>query len=306
MSHVTLAASPMTGCVVMSTEPVREYRKLGPLPHRFGPTDPRWLDAEPEWSAIERTLDGVAPQLAAIVYEPVLQAAGGMRLHSPDLLRRLRRWATDRQVYLIADEIAAGMGRVGAMLASHLVPGAREGGPGGALPDLVVVSKGLTGGFLPLAAVLATESLYQLFDGDWADRRAFLHSSTYAGHPLAIAAALGALDVYATEGVLDNVAKMGGLLASEMQRLAKNNPAVADWRALGLVGAVDLQHPSGQALDPGARTGYRIFRESIRRGALLRPLGDTMYLFPPLNTPATDLLEMVRILDESIAAVLPG
>lgn len=279
--------------------------KLGPLPYRTGPTDPRWLDAQPEWDDLERALAPLAPELAAIVYEPILQAAGGMRFYSPDLLRRLRRWANEHGVYLIADEIAAGLGRLGVMLASHLAPGVDDAGDPH-LPDLAVLSKGLTGGFMPLAAVLATESIYRLFDGDWADRRAFLHSSTYAGHALAIAAGLGALDAYSTEDVLTSVADMGQLLAADMQGLAKTNRAVAAWRAFGLVGAVDLRQPSGAPLDPGARTGYRVFREAVRRGALLRPLGDTLYVFPPLNVARTDLQAMTRILADSIAAVLPG
>lgn len=276
--------------------------KLGPLPDRTGPGDPRWLDAQPEWDGIERALDALAPELAAIVYEPLLQAAGGMRFYSPDLLRRLRSWATEHGVYLIADEIAAGMGRLGAMLASHLVPGACDAGQ---LPDLAVLSKGLTGGFMPLAAVLATEDIYRLFDGDWTERRAFLHSSTYAGHALAVAAGLGALDAYATEDVLANVSDMSGLLAAEMQRLAATRPAVGAWRAFGLVGAVDLRQPNGAALDPATRTGYRVYREAVRRGALLRPLGDTMYVFPPLNVSRADLQAMTRILEDSILAVLP-
>src|SRR6185369_13185892 len=123
--------------------------KIRDLPHRLGPEDPRWLTADDEWPAIEAQLAPLAPTLAAIIYEPVLQAAGGMRLYSPALLPRLKTWSRAHGVYLIADEIAAGMVRLGAMLASHLAPAP-------ALPDFAVVSKGLTAGFLPLSAVLTT------------------------------------------------------------------------------------------------------------------------------------------------------
>jgi adenosylmethionine---8-amino-7-oxononanoate aminotransferase len=173
-------------------------QKLGPLPYRSGPGDRRWLDPDPEWTAIEAALAPQADQLAAIVYEPVLQGAGGMQLYSPALLPRLAAWARSHGVYLIADEIAAGLGRLGAMLASHLAPGPLAD----TLPDLVVLSKGLTGGFLPLSAVLATGELYRHFDADYLERTAFLHSNTYTGNALGVAVALAALDVYAEEDVL--------------------------------------------------------------------------------------------------------
>ncbi len=276
--------------------------RLSPLPYRLGPHDPRWLDPEPEWSELAARLDALAPTLAGVVYEPVLQAAGGMRLLSPALFARLAAWARTRQVYLIADEIAAGMGRVGAALATHLAaPGAD---PTPVLPDFVVLSKGLTAGFLPLSAVLTTDAIYDLFDADYFDRRAFLHSNTYTGNALAVAAALATLAVYAEEDILGQVGARAGLLHEAMRALVERRPFLANLRSIGLVAAVDLQAPGGGPLDPRARTGYRIYAEALRRGALLRPLGDTMYLFPPLVTAPEDLRDMVRILGESVDAVL--
>jgi adenosylmethionine-8-amino-7-oxononanoate aminotransferase len=201
-------------------------------------------------------------------------------------------------VLLIADEIAAGMGRVGAMLASHLAPGGTE-----ALPDFAVVSKGLTGGFLPLSAVLTTDEIYALFDGD-SPRRAFLHSNTWTGNALGVAAALASLDVYADEEILSTVAARGALLRDELAALVMKRPFLRGLRALGMVGAIDLVRPDGQSLDPSLRTGKRVYREAVTRGALLRPLGDTMYLFPPLTTAPDDLRAMITILGESIDAVL--
>src|SRR3569623_521586 len=125
--------------------------KLGPLPLRSGPDDPRWLDTAAEWPAIEAVLAPLADTRAAIIYEPVLQAAGGMRLYSPALLGSLRAWADAHGVYLIADEIAAGMGRVGTMLASHQAPNPGKENGAGVLPDFALLSKGLTGGYLPLS-----------------------------------------------------------------------------------------------------------------------------------------------------------
>jgi adenosylmethionine-8-amino-7-oxononanoate aminotransferase len=280
--------------------------KLAPLPYRGGPADPRWLDPEPEWSQLEAALAPLAGTLAAIVYEPVLQGAGGMRLYSPALLARLAAWARAHDVYLIADEIAAGMGRLGAMLATHLAaaPARLSDVLPDVLPDMAVLSKGLTGGFLPLSAVLTTDAVYRLFDADYLERKAFLHSNTYTGHALAVAVALAALDAYADEDVLGQVARNGAVLHGLMAELVARRPDLTNLRAAGMMAAVDMAGPGGQPLDPRRRTGFAVHGHALRRGALLRPLGDTVYLFPPLNTPPEDLAAMVDILADSTRAVL--
>jgi adenosylmethionine-8-amino-7-oxononanoate aminotransferase len=258
--------------------------RLTQVPWRNGPEDPAWMDASAEWPALERQLASQADTLAAIIYEPVLQGAGGKRPVSPDLLARLRRWTDAHGVLLIADEIAAGLGRCGAMLASHL---------GGTLPDIAVLSKGLTGGSLPLCAVLATQRLYDTFLGTWASRRAFLHSHTYSGNALACAAANAALRVLVDENLCQRADALGRRLRAHLGV----RPGRTAARGIGLVAAVDLV-----GRDPAARTGWRVYQEAVRRGCLLRPLGDTLYLFPPLNTAWEDLEQMAAILDDAIAA----
>jgi adenosylmethionine-8-amino-7-oxononanoate aminotransferase len=270
--------------------------KLRGLPYRSGPGDPRWLDASPEWPALERALDEQAGELAAVVYEPVLQAAGGMRLYSPDLLRRLRAWADARGVFLIADEIAAGMGRCGAMLASHLVPRA--------LPDFAVMSKGLTAGFLPLSAVLTTDAIYRLFDADYVEGRAFLHSNTYTGNALGVAVANAVLDVFADDDILARVAAVGPRLRAALSEIAGSRRCLTNVRGCGMVAAADLRARDGGTLDPARRTGYRVYREAVQRGALLRPLGDTLYLFPPLTVTDEEIAEMAGILADSVDVVV--
>jgi adenosylmethionine-8-amino-7-oxononanoate aminotransferase len=278
--------------------------KLAGLPYRTGPEDARWLDAGAEWPALERALDAEAATLAAVVYEPVLQAAGEMRLYSPDLLRRLRRWADARGVYLIADEIAAGMGRLGAMLASHLAEGPGRVS-GAALPDFATLSKGLTGGVLPLSAVLTTDAVAALFEADWAEGRAFLHSNTYTGNALGVAVANAVLDVFASEDILGRVASDGPALRAALRELVARRPdlPLAGARGCGMMAAVDLRGAGAAPLDPGRRTGYRVYREAVRRGVLLRPIGDTMYLFPPLTVEGADVHVMVTVLEESVSAV---
>jgi adenosylmethionine---8-amino-7-oxononanoate aminotransferase len=251
------------------------------------------MDASPEWPAIQAQLDAEADTLAAIVYEPVLQGAGGMLLYSPDLLRRLRTWADAHGVLLIADEIASGMGRCGAMLASHLAGL-------DVLPDLAVLSKGLTGGFLPLATVLTTDALYDTFLAEWRERRAFLHSNTYAGNALAVAVAIAALDVYAREDILSHVARTGPLLRQNLGDLALKYRSFSNVRGIGMMAATDLRRPDGGALDPAARTGWQVFRRAVNGGALLRPLGDTSYLFPPLNTTSAEIGRLVGVLGHAV------
>jgi adenosylmethionine---8-amino-7-oxononanoate aminotransferase len=278
--------------------------KLAGLPYRAGPEDARWLDAGAEWPALERALDAEAATLAAVVYEPVLQAAGEMRLYSPDLLRRLRRWADARGVYLIADEIAAGMGRLGAMLASHLAEGPGRAS-GAALPDFATLSKGLTGGVLPLSAVLTTDAVAALFEADWAEGRAFLHSNTYTGNALGVAVGNAVLDVFARQDILGRVADVGPELRRSLAALAARRPdlGLRDVRGCGMMAAGDLRRVDGTPFEAARRTGYRVYREAVARGVLLRPIGDTMYLFPPLTVERADVGEMVSVLEASLAVV---
>jgi adenosylmethionine-8-amino-7-oxononanoate aminotransferase len=302
--HGETIATLSVGDVPVYAQPYRglmfPVEKVQAVPYRSGPEDPRWQDASEEWPAIEAQLRPLARELAAIVYEPVLQAAGGMRVYSPDLLRRLRAFTDHHGIYLIADEIAAGMGRCGAMLASHLAAPFDS-----ALPDFAVLSKGLTGGFLPLSAVLTTDAIRQLFDGQPGDGRAFLHSNTYTGNALGVAVALAALEVYEEERILDQVAATGPALRAAVAALAARRPDLRHPRGCGMVAAIDLTDVAGNPRDPRARTGYQVCREAMRRGALLRPLGDTLYLFPPLTATPAEIEELAGILGESVDAVVP-
>jgi adenosylmethionine-8-amino-7-oxononanoate aminotransferase len=272
-------------------------QRLDAVPWRSGPEDPLWLDASAEWPALEAALEAEAGTLAAIVYEPVLQGAAGMRPVSPDLLVRLRRWADAHGVLLIADEIASGLYRCGGALASHLAPG--DGAP-----DLVVLSKGLTGGWLPLATVLAPSRIYAAFLAEWHAGKAFLHSNTYAGNPLACAIALAVLDVYADEAMADHVALSGPRLRADLRTIAATRPHLRHVRGVGQVAAVDLRQPDGTPFPRLARTGWEVYRAGLARGILLRPLGDTVYLFPPLNAPQHELDAMLGLLADSVDAVM--
>lgn len=222
--------------------------------------------------ALARLLDQHRGEICALILEPRVQCAGGMRMHDPAYLRRVRDLCDAHGIFLIADEIAVGFGRTGPMFASE---------DSGVMPDLLCLSKGLTGGALPLAAVLTTQTLYDGFLDDSRDR-AFLHSHSYTGNPLACAAALASLDIFASDDVLarnrDTSAKMRRLAAE-----VGTHRHVADVRQAGMILAFELTRDGDKRtpFDPALRIGLRAYRAALSRGVLLRPLGDVLYWMPP-------------------------
>src|SRR5690606_29045728 len=228
--------------------------------------------AEEAADALAHLLDEHAGEICALVLEPLVQCAGGMRMHHPAYLRRARELCDVHGIFLIADEIAVGFGRTGTMFACEQA---------GIQPDLMCLSKGLTGGFLPLAAVLATQALYDGFLDD-SRERAFLHSHSYTGNPLACAAGLASLEIFASDDVLAR----NRATAARMAKLARDIAGmahVADARQTGMILAFELA-PDGQRgaqFDPARRVGLRAYRTALERGVLLRPLGDVLYWMPP-------------------------
>ncbi len=250
--------------------------------------------AEDAADALAHLLDEHAGEICALVLEPLVQCAGGMRMHHPAYLRRARELCDVHGIFLIADEIAVGFGRTGTMFACEQAPG------GGIQPDLLCLSKGLTGGFLPLAAVLATQAIYDGFLDD-ARERAFLHSHSYTGNPLACAAALASLDIFAADDVLARnratAAAMAGL-AAPIGALAH----VAQLRQTGMILAFELARDGDPARPFPAerRTGLRAYRAALERGVLLRPLGDVLYWMPPYCIDG----EQLALLAEVTAAAI--
>jgi adenosylmethionine-8-amino-7-oxononanoate aminotransferase len=228
--------------------------------------------AEDAADAVARLFDEHPGEIAALVLEPLLQCAGGMRMHDPVYLRRVRELCDVHGVLLIADEIATGFGRTGTMFACEQA---------GVAPDLLCLSKGLTGGFLPLSAVLATQEIYEGFLDESRDR-AFLHSHSYTGNPLACAAALASLRIFESDDVLAR----NRATAARMRELAAplaQHPHVADVRQTGMVVAFELTRNGDKTtpFDPARRVGLRAYRAALQRGVVLRPLGDVLYWMPP-------------------------
>ena len=235
-------------------------------------------------------------EICAVILEPRLQCAGGMRMHDPAYLRRVRELCDANGVFLVADEIATGFGRTGTMFACEQA---------GIAPDLLCLSKGLTGGFLPLAAVLATQSIYDGFLDD-SRERAFLHSHSYTGNPLACAAALASLDIFASDEVLVRNRATATRMAQLAAPLAGHRH-VADVRQAGMVVAFELTRDGGRGtpFDPASRVGLRAYRAALERGVLLRPLGDVLYWMPPycIDEAQLQLLASVtaEVIDEATA-----
>lgn len=250
---------------------------FAPSPDAFGAADAaaRERRALAAADALAELLAAHAETVCALILEPLVQCAGGMRMHHPAYLRRARELCDAHGIFLIADEIAVGFGRTGTLFACEQA---------GIQPDLLCLSKGLTGGFVPLCAVLATQAIYDGFLDD-SRERAFLHSHSYSGNPLACAAALASLDVFENDAVIERnrgtAARMAGLAAPFAA-----HPRVAEVRQTGMILAIEL-HPEpedredGHAVEIAGRRGLRMYRAALDHGVLLRPLGDVLYWMPP-------------------------
>ena len=247
---------------------------FAPSPDAYLAGDGRDAEAAAEEAAdaLARLFDEHPGEICALVLEPLVQCAGGMRMYHPAYLKRARELCDVHGVFLIADEIAVGFGRTGTMFAFEQA---------GVMPDLMCLSKGLTGGFLPLAAVLATQQIYDGFL-DESRERAFLHSHSYTGNPLACAAALATLDIFESDDVLARNRATAARMA-ELAAPFASHPHVADMRQTGMILAIELAENGDRRtpFDPARRIGLHAYRAAVERGVLLRPLGDVLYWMPP-------------------------
>jgi adenosylmethionine---8-amino-7-oxononanoate aminotransferase len=244
--------------------------------------------AEPgDIADLERVLSSHEEQIAALIIEPLVQGAAGMLVHPPGYLRAARELCDRFGVLMICDEVATGFGRTGTMFACDQED---------VSPDLLCLAKGLTGGYLPLAATLSTERIYEGFLGAPEDQRTFFHGHTYTGNPLACAAAIASLAAFEQERTLERLQPKIELLAELLAGVAAM-PEVAEVRRRGFMVGVDLgEH------DPTLRMGHRVALEARRRGAIIRPLGDVVVLMPPLSISETELRGLVEVTAESIEA----
>jgi adenosylmethionine-8-amino-7-oxononanoate aminotransferase len=218
-------------------------------------------------------LQNHADSVSAVIVEPLVQCAAGMRMYDPAYLTGLRALCDEFDVHLIADEIAVGFGRTGTLFACEQA---------GVTPDFLCLSKGLTGGFLPLSAVLTTAPVYAAFYAEYTSGKAFLHSHSYTGNPLACRAALATLEIFSSEPVLERNRALARRLGERLAPFA-DHPNVAEVRQTGMIAAVELvrDKASRSAFPAAERRGLRAYLHALEHGVLLRPLGNVIYFMPP-------------------------
>jgi adenosylmethionine-8-amino-7-oxononanoate aminotransferase len=238
---------------------------------------------------MERLLAEHEGEVAAVIVEPLVQGAAGMLVHPEGYLRDVRSLCDEHGVFLICDEVATGFGRTGRMFACE-----HEG----VSPDFMCVAKGITGGYLPLAATLTTERVYEGFLGRHEQFRTFFHGHTYTGNPLACAAALATLRLFDQERTLELLQDKIALLGSLLEPVAAM-PGVREVRRRGFMVGIELD-----GFPVEARAGHQVTLAARRRGAIIRPLGDVVVLMPPLAITAHELRRLVAIVADSIAEVV--
>jgi adenosylmethionine-8-amino-7-oxononanoate aminotransferase len=238
------------------------------------------------------TLERHAHEVCAVIVEPLVQCAGGMRMYDPAYLTGLRELCDEFGVHLIADEIAVGFGRTGTLFACE---------QGRIAPDFLCLSKGLTGGFMPLSAVLTTTSVYAAFWAEYTSGKAFLHSHSYTGNPLACRAALATLAIFHDEPVLERNRALAAHMERRLAPLAEH-PHVADVRQTGMIAAVELVRDKATRVPfaTSERRGLRVYRHGLERGVLLRPLGDVVYFMPPYVVAPDEIDLMIDVAVEGI------
>jgi adenosylmethionine-8-amino-7-oxononanoate aminotransferase len=216
-----------------------------------------------------------------------------MKIYPPVYLKKLRALCTEHDIHFIADEIAVGFGRTGKMFACEHA---------GISPDIMCLSKGITAGYMPFSLVVTTNHIYSAFYADYAQLKAFMHSHSYAGNALACAVARESLRIFAEDNVLVQNERRSKIIADKVNNLAQGHPYIGEYRHLGMIGALELveNRISKKAFDWQKRIGYGIYRIALRKGVLLRPLGNIIYFMPPYVVEEEDIDLMVRVAFESI------
>ena len=244
---------------------------------------------------LERVIAAHAGQLAALIIEPLVQGAAGIQVHPAGYLRKVREVTQRHGVLLIADEVAVGFGRTGTLFACEQEQ---------VVPDLLCLAKGITGGYLPLAATLCTDAIYDAFLGAPTAGRTFYHGHTYTGNALGCAAALASLELIEKHRVLENVNGNAALLERELAPL-RSHPHVGEIRQKGILVGIELvqDRASQTAFPPERRTGHQVTLAARKRGAIIRPIGDVVTLIPAPAMPGELVSRLCRVLIESIDEV---
>ncbi len=249
------------------------------------PKDQSKSAAEDALQFLESLLIEKSDEIAALIVEPLIQGAGGMHMYHPDYLNGARALTKKYDVHLIADEIMTGFGRTGKMFAfDH----------SDVSPDFMTLSKGLTGGYLPLSVVMTTDEVYNAFYCDYNEHKAFLHSHSYTGNPLACAAALATLEIFENNDILSENEKKAVYIKEKLNAFGEFSN-IKEIRQQGMVTAIELQ-----GYDAKERIGLRIYEYALTEGVLLRPLGNVIYFMPPYIITYEEIDKMIAVAYEGI------
>lgn len=230
----------------------------------------------------KKTFEENGEETSAILVEPLLQGSAGMKIYPPLYLKKLRELCDEYNVHLIADEIATGFGRTGKMFAFEHA---------NVSPDIMCLSKGLTGGYMPMALFVTTQKIYDAFYADYNTGKAFMHSHTYSGNPLACSAANAVLDILEDGSVLKTAQQNAKYFNDLIKEKFLNHKNVGEVRHIGLINAIEIvkNKKTKESFDSKLRTGYQIYKKALKREVILRPLGDVIYFNPPLIIEKKDM-----------------
>nr|WP_211171170.1 adenosylmethionine--8-amino-7-oxononanoate transaminase [Bacillus sp. DNRA2] len=232
-------------------------------------------------------------EISAVIIEPLIQAAAGMKMYPPAYLKGLKELCIQYDVHLIADEIAVGFGRTGTMFACEQA---------GISPDFMCLSKGLTGGYLPLSAVLTTDEVYNAFYDDYQTMKAFLHSHSYTGNTLACRVALEVLKIFEEEEIIEQIQTKSVFMKQQASAAFSDLPYVGEYRQTGMVGAIELvkDKVTKEPFPSSDRMGYQIYKIALEKGLLLRPLGNILYFMPPYVITKEEIRIMIETANDAI------
>lgn len=232
-------------------------------------------------------------EIAGIVIEPMVQGVAGMRIYSPIYLKKLKELSSKYNIHFIADEIAVGFGRTGKMFALEHA---------GVSPDIMCVGKGLTAGYFPMSLTLITDEIYSAFYHDYSKGKSFLHSHSYSGNPLGCAIALETLRVFKDENILNTIEVKSKYLRDKGNEVFLSHPNIGEYRQIGLIGAIEIvKDKNTMELFPSEnRIGYEIYKIALKKGAILRPIGNVIYFMPPYIISEKEIDEMLNISLESL------
>lgn len=235
----------------------------------------------------EKAFEQYAQECCAIIVEPLLQGSAGMRIYPAMYLKKLRKLCDEYDVLLIVDEIATGFGRTGKMFACDHAE---------ITPDIMCISKGLTGGYLPMAITITTEEIYRAFYADYKEGKAFMHSHTYSGNPLGCRAGLAVQKILKEENIIEKANQRAVYLTKRLKEALLDYPYVGEIRHIGLIHAIELvkDKKTKEGFDGEERVGYQIYKEALKNGLLLRPLGNVLYFNPPLIIEEEQIEEAIK------------